>query len=256
MLDMAFDFYFPRLVHLREDYFLKPDWPELSNPYEPNATPDGYKKKPVQLYKLDWASFNKRKQSQFDEWKQKYHPKDKNLRFVPSLPEKYELVYDLIFCLDYKYLTEIWRCCQTALIERGRHRPFDTMIRDICQEPVHAYVYVAFRLICDCIFDEKKHGYRDHDWVRRISWHAMLYSFWSGQTGRGLLWDRARMDELDPEKWAGCKLFKPLEKEAEEFWEDMKKHEEHQIVAGTPGHQMSATTTGTSPSKPASKRSK
>ena len=181
MLDMNFDFYFPRLVHHAE------------------ATLKGALR--IQLYKLDW------------------HKKP------GGLPEQYDsIIKDMVFHLDGKYLAEIHHCCQMALIERGKQRPFDTMIRDVCQEPVHGYVFVAFRLMCDCIFDEERHYYREHDWVRRISWHAMLYKFWHGQTGGGLLWDRAKMEELEPEQWKGWG--EPLEPEAEQFYFDMKAYNE------------------------------
>lgn len=217
MLDMALDFYFPRLVHHSESTLT----------HHGHVAPDdwsGKTHKKVQLYRLDWKGFEVKKAEKFWDWASEYHS-DKTVEYIPSLPEKYcSVIDDLVFHLDQKYLAEIHHCCQMAIMERCKRRPFDTMVRDFCLEPSTAYVYVAFRLICDCVFDEDKHYYRQHDWVRRIAHHAMLYKFWHHQTGRGLLWERAKMSELADV---------PSKSEVFLFYNDMKAHDKLVVDAET-----------------------
>jgi len=229
MLDMAFgSIRFPRLIHQGEDYRLKANWPQLSNPHQPNEIPSGYEKKKVHLYSLDWGSFDDRKREKFWDWVKKHHPKNGDLQYVPSLPEKYtQAIDDLVFCLDTRYLDEIHRCSRMAFMEWSQQRHFDTSVRDMCLEPAKAYVTVAFRLICDCPFDRAAHRFREHDWVRRIASHAMLYRFWDGQTGGGLLWDNAEMEKLNPENWPA--VWKPMDPEVAQFYADMKLHEEEKF---------------------------
>jgi len=172
MLDMSFDFKFPHLAHYKSASLVRNEWSHDDPPKLISQSG-----KPVQLFKLDWKNFD--------------------LDFLPILPNQYdELISGLVFSLNEKYLHEIHHSARMAFIERSRHRGFDTAIRDVCLTPVDAYIYVAFRLICDCVFDEEKKYWREHDWVRTIAPHAMLLKFWYRQTGDGLLWEKAQMDRL------------------------------------------------------------
>lgn len=231
MLDMALgSVHFPHLHHYAKSTLIRPVWDNNPDPSE--AKKMGETSTPVQLFKLDWESFEQKKKDKFWEWKKKYQPDKENFVWVEPLPEKYmKVIGGLVFCLRKDYLSEIRYCTQMAFMEWSKQRHFDTFIREMCLEPAQAYVRVAFKLICDCPFDENRNYYREHDWVRRIAVHAMLYRFWHRQTGRGLLWRNAEMDQLDPDQWSGWG--RPLEPEVLQFYQDMKAHDEDQIERQT-----------------------
>ena len=227
MLDMALgSIRFPNLRHYVESTLIRPKWD--GNPDPSKSKKVGEIRTPVHLYKLDWESFEQSKKDKFWEWVKKYHPRNERLAWVEPLPEKYmEVLDDLVFCLRKDYLSEIRYCTQMAFMEWSKQRHFDTSIREMCLEPAQAYVRVAFKLICDCPFDEERHYYKEHDWIRRIAVHAMLYRFWHGQTGRGLLWRNAEMEQLNPENWPT--VWKSMDPEVIKFYQDMKSHDEDQI---------------------------
>ncbi len=223
MLDMALgSIHFPNLLHHAESTLIRPKWDD--NPDPSKTKKIGAISTPVHLYKLDWESFEKKKKDRFND----------DMAWIDPLPNEYmKTLNDLVFCLRKDYLSEIRYCTRMAFLEWGKQRHFDTVIREVCLEPAQAYVRVAFKLICDCPFDEEKHYYREHDWVRRIAVHAMLYRFWHGQTGRGLLWRNAEMDRLDPDQWAGWD--RPLEPKVLQFYQDMQLHDKDQIERLTVG---------------------
>jgi len=184
MLDIRNKLHFPRLKFHKESKLMA----------------DGVFKKNVKLYKLDWEKFDDYFEKSFNDWKKECHP-TKNIWYTKGLSDYYDkIISNLVFSLDYAYLNEIHRCCQQAYIERGRSRGFDTMIRDICLTPSDAYVFTAFRLLGDCIFNEENKYWERDIGFNNIGWRGMLYKFWAPQTGRGLVWDKAKMDDLDVDK--------------------------------------------------------
>lgn len=193
MLDMSFDFKFPHLAYYKSASLVR------SEQSHNKSSKSG---RPIQLFKLDWGTFE----------------------LAPILPKQYdEVISNLVFSLDEKYLHEIHHSTRMAFIERSRHRGFDTAIRDICLAPVDTYIYVAFRLICDCVFDEEKKYWREHDWVRTIAHHAMLLKFWHRQTGAGLLWEKAQMD----------RLLQHSDEKVQLFYKDMLLHSDEMIAPAT-----------------------
>ena len=176
--------HFPKLKFFKKDFIAKVTDSSLTE------------KKSVNLYKIDWLDFEKRKEERFNSWRETYH-KDKNLWYVKSLPDPYfDQLSDVVFCLDHLYLNEIQRCCRHAKSERERNWSFDTNVRDKCLEIPESYIDVSFYLLCDCLFSVENHyWHRDFDF-RKITLSCLLYSFWKGQTIRGLLWERARLYEI------------------------------------------------------------
>ena len=152
------------------------------------------KKKP--LYRLDWSKLEAHRREHFDQWRKSCWPDREDLHFVPGLPIAYEsLVKDAVFALDSRYEAEIIRNCHRAVQEWGLTRYFDTMIREMCLEPAEAHARVAVELIGDCIINPDSQGYAS--WARKkIFVSATLWKLWYKQTGRGLLYDRAQLDNL------------------------------------------------------------
>ena len=182
MLDMHNKLSFPRLQYVKKSVLIKKRYENVS----PHTNKDqweeiGEEAKPVSLFKLDWSNHRTR-----------------YLKDDLALPKEWGKHFDdLLFVLNKSYLNEIHRQSEMAFTEWARSRSFDTMIRDVCLEPVTAHIWVAFRLICDCIFDDERKYYREHDWVRNLSANALVYRFWHGQTGDGLLWYKSKMDKVE-----------------------------------------------------------
>lgn len=148
-----------------------------------------------QLYSLDWSKFNIEIEKDFRERIDKSIYK--GMSYYGALPEKWETtLHSFIFSLNSNYLQEIRSNIIIANTGWSTPRPFDTMIRDICLGPYIESIYVAFRLLGDCVFDIDD-GYFSRKLYRKIATQLMLVKFWTHQTGRGLIEDHARMSILD-----------------------------------------------------------
>jgi hypothetical protein len=176
---------FPSLVHVGETQFSA--WQE--------------KGKSTTLYRLDWSRLDSEREQHWLKSHAKNQIQTSDQTFVlaeypGSLPEPYDTwVKNMIFSVPRSYVDEIHRVCRMASIEWATERHFDTMIRDICLEPAIAYTYVGFRLLSDCLYDSKTaFFYRGND--KTFAPQALLYKFWSGQTGRGLLRSHARFEKI------------------------------------------------------------
>lgn len=168
----------------------------LTHPLFPNLVRQGEvsfkswsdSNKTTDLYRLDW--------SHLDEIKRKRFVDDARTSSMVSeypgtLPEPYNSwIQKLVFTIPVDYMEEIRRCSRVAQLEYCTPRHFDTMIRGICLEPAISYIYVAFRMIADCVYDpDTNYFYRGPDKI--IIPQALLYKFWCGQTGYGLLKDHS-----------------------------------------------------------------
>lgn len=156
--------------------------------------------KSTDIYKLNWAPMDEAREYNWIRWKgngpltsdQTFYL----IKYPGIMPRKYdEWVKDLLFAIPRHYLDEIRRTANLAVLEWGRERGFDTMIREICLEPAINYTYVSFRLLADCIYDPETNYFDRHD-DKIIAPQALLYKFWSGQTGRGLIRDHAKFDKI------------------------------------------------------------
>jgi len=206
MLDMKHKLDFPSLNFVKEGQLIRRKYDANDDPQESKLISIG--SKTVKLYALDWTGFDERRKGKFEKWRNIYikDPDTYNkLQYIQALPDPYENIFsNLIFALDYKYLNEIHRHTELAYTEWGRSRGFDTMIRDICLDPVATHIWVAFRLLCDCIYDEHIRYWSRNDWIGRCSRHALCYKFWRGQTGGGLVYGKANMQNLDLKNLKYC----------------------------------------------------
>jgi len=124
----------------------------------------------------------------------------------------------MIFAIPQTYMTEIHRCVHLALFEWGTNRPFDIMIRKICLEPAISYIFVSFRLIADCLYDKKtNYFYRGEDKI--FATQAMLYKFWSFQTGCGLIKKHAHFERLNTENNTVKEFLKIINEHEKKFLE-------------------------------------
>ena len=206
MLGITNNLYFPKLVYL--------ETVTLNHPESPRE---------ISVFKLDWSKMDEILKKKHFEWKEKYWPKE-NIPYIEPLPEIYEkIISNLLFALDRNYLNEIHRCCRRANEEWNISRPFDTVIRDMCLEPAISCVYVAFKLLADCTFDnETKYFSRDYD-LRFIVPHLMGYRFWCHQTGRGMIMEHSKIDKLT----SGLPFYKKqLADKINEMVFELKKHNE------------------------------
>ena len=182
MIRRVFSLRFPSLVH------------HCTIPHYQN------KNKELNIYRLDWTSFDAAKQEKHEAWRKEHHPHCE-VPWVPALPKKYQdEVNEFKFAITRSYLDEIRRNSLRGLDEWSLERGFDTCIREMCLKAGIAHIEIAFSLLNDCIFDlNKNYWSRDYS---EVSLSSMLYRFWHHQTGRGLLSSRALFPELK-EKAAG-----------------------------------------------------
>ena len=174
------------------------------------------------LYTLDWNPIDKTRRDRYvksivDEVKG--IPIDKLYPFTTMPPPYNKWIKGLFFVIPHNYMEEIRRCARLGVIEWSTARPFDTMIKGICLEPAIDYIFVAFRLLADCVYDKKtEYYYRGKDKI--FIAQALLYKFWSFQTGSGLIKDHAQFKRLECYRNVG--LDTP---ELEEFIKAINKHE-------------------------------
>lgn len=179
MLKLERRLYFPRLVKIGETTFKS--W--------------GESQETTSVYELNWDEKERAMKGKHEKWLKGHHPSF-NIPFMDDLPEPYnQWMRKMQYAIPVKYLREIRRCAQMAVFEFNNPRSFDTMIREICLGPGIKFVYVAFRLIADCLYDPNtEYFYRGEDKV--FLDNALLYKFWMNQTGRGVVWEHAEMDRL------------------------------------------------------------
>jgi hypothetical protein len=153
------------------------------------------------LYRLDWSRADSAREASWVKWVGD-RPSTSNTttylcKYHGTLPKKYDdWVKSMLFAIPQNYFDEIRRTARMGLIEWSTGRPFDTMIRDICLQPAIGYIFTSFRLLADCLYDEKtNYFYRGPDKV--IAPQALLYKFWSGQTGGGLVRDHAHFNRIE-----------------------------------------------------------
>lgn len=148
-------------------------------------------RKNTSIFSLDWSKKEPKLQETIPNAMKHITFKD--------LPDKWdEYVKSRIFAIPVNYLDEIHHHSQQAASEWNRSPlSFDTMMRDICISPAKGHVTAAFKLLWDCVYDVETEYYSRNFLDQLTLDHLMIYKFWSGQTGRGLLWKNAEMDEIE-----------------------------------------------------------
>jgi len=150
----------------------------------------------IPLYRLDWSKFDAHSKQTLEKWNNLYKP-DVQVPFFSIVPEKIEgLLNDRTFLLEGKYLSEINRCFRQAFEEWQIKKPFDSVIVGTTMEIQKAYVFVGFKLLCDCLFNEKSF-YFEKSVLKKIAPHAMAARFWQQYVGTGLIEEFAYIDKLE-----------------------------------------------------------
>ncbi len=203
MLGIDNQLLFPRLVHLKQSVIKGKGW-----------------QKQVGLYKLDWSLPTKVKKSKFESWLNKNYPDFADTEWPGEVPDQYNIYLDnLIFALDSDAIDEIHRNCQCALVEWNTRRPFDTVIADMCRKTAVTHSQVAFKLLCDYIYDEKEESFSRNS-MKYVSSYIMLMKFWMYQTGTGLILEFSDIQTL---AWLAGNS-KTVKDTAREVMGNMKKH--------------------------------
>ena len=156
-------------------------------------------KEKAYLYKLDWSKKDKScKERETKMLRVVRKPKGgiRTVPFIDLIPKSVDRwLKELVFAIDDDYMQGIRRNSRKGFDEWNEERPFDSAIRDMCLMPAEKFIEVAFRLLDDCIFDEKKHYWYTGP-KKWIIWHALVYKFWAHQTGNGLLSRFAHFEDL------------------------------------------------------------
>lgn len=172
--------------------------------------------KTTPLFRLDWRRVDEYKINEYSDWINKYwrdkYPPDLQGKSPATLPIALdELVCDLEFAVPKSYAAEIDHFTDLYVSEARRKREMDTVIRDMCGQVRVKAMNSALKLLADCAIDRKTGGWlrsmtvnlqaSDQGcWPVTIDKHILqsllMYKFWYGVTGRGLVWEFAEFDKL------------------------------------------------------------
>lgn len=117
--------------------------------------------------------------------------------FAVPLPEKYLWMSEGAFAIRGNYGQAIAHYSQLALIEAAKVSMFglDTMMREASHKVSEQAAFTAFRLLSDCDYDPQTQ-YWSRAPERLILPYLLAWRFWQKQTGRGLIWEKAKIPEL------------------------------------------------------------
>lgn len=165
----------------------------------------------TKLYKLDWQGFDSTINDKFQsDWKSVHIPdpeapikmpdlwllSKKDIPIVQIFNKQYEdILQSLLFAVPQNYAEEIRNSTQAAILEWNKERHFDTVIREMCLKPAIKHIEVAFKLLCDCIYDEKTNYFSRTD-NKYLLPHVLLFRFWQHQTGSGCIMNNSDFDTL------------------------------------------------------------
>lgn len=188
MLGSGPELRFPKLVHVGYTTLTAPK--QLRVPIEQAEDAE------IALYRLDWTDLEAWRRLEHERWVTRNAKKE--YPYQEPLPEPYaQQLAAARFAIRPEYYGELARNGQRAAEEWRVYRPFDTAVREMCLGPAMAHVEVAVDLLMDCLFDE---GRLEFAWRRHghkmILESSILWLIWYRQTGGGLLWKRARLDDL------------------------------------------------------------
>lgn len=180
------------------------------------------------LFKLDWDSVDTYKKGEYNKWitepnDMKPAPEAKTWELASgalaspawkdqsadaneihtqgwspdTLPPELDFkVKDLCFALSDDYKRGIQHFARLFVEERTRKWGFDTCVRDHCMKASAAAINTAFYLLSDCMHHDEIEGWYRGPW-KRIYLYAMQFKFWRLYTGRGLVWGKADLPELE-----------------------------------------------------------
>jgi hypothetical protein len=151
--------------------------------------------KTTKIYKLNWNNFDDIILKRHQEFNQKCWP-NQSIPIVQKFDPHYEeILQSLKFAVPIHYMDAIHDATNSAMSEWNKERRFDTNIREMCLQPAIKFVEVAFRLLCDCAYDEiTNYFYRAEN--KYLLPHLLLFRFWQNQTGAGLIEEHAGFGEL------------------------------------------------------------
>lgn len=175
---------FPRLRRLGECHVV-----HKANPAEQPPSQRG-------LYQLDWMQCDAIKLDDHVKWVNDHH-EGKDIPFVPTLPKIIdETVCNQLFALNGEYLRAIRSHTRMARDVWNLGLSMDTMARDRALSPTAALVWSALWLLADCAYDPETQYYI-RTATKIILPYAMAWKFWQYQTGRGLIWRKAKLHKLE-----------------------------------------------------------
>jgi hypothetical protein len=150
------------------------------------------------LYELDWSTQTEKIQSDWyrniDRMAKEGMPVE-DMEFKWWTPEPYrEQVEQLRFLLDSSYMRGIHKMVRYGMEIWNDSWDFDTNIRDACSGPAVEAIWCAFMLLEDCLYNEGRNFYERDPAISEIALCSMCLRFWDHQTGRGLLWDFAKVE--------------------------------------------------------------
>lgn len=170
MFRIPHNFIFPRLVSLKELKFKS--WSNQDT---------------TTLYKLDWDTHDSKKLKRHEKRNRECWP-SKDIPFIQVFPEPYEsLLKNFRYTIPQNYIEEIRHSTFKAVKEWNMPRHFETNIRDICLTPAIEHIKVAFRLLNDCLYDEKENYFLRSPFKHIFYPQLHLIRFWQHQTGPALI---------------------------------------------------------------------
>lgn len=157
------------------------------------------------LCKLDWTEIDNHKIKRSKEWisqfllEKRSKDEDRILKLILDeydwerelYPNQFKHLFSLLdsFKIPKSYYEECKHFEDLALSEWNRRRPFDTAVREECLSVAIESSYLYFYMIKDAlmIYD----GRVDNSEMLQIIESVSLFRFWKGQTGSGLVVQKA-----------------------------------------------------------------
>lgn len=150
----------------------------------------------LRLFRLDWSQQEANIMRKHAMWLQSQHP-GKIIPCLGGLPEPYnKQLNTCIFAISDDYLKEIRYHTREGLAAWNRNLRFDTIIREECLGPGISHIRVSFALLADCLYDPDNQ-YWDRSDFKQILKYIMAIKFWFYQTGRGMAFRHAGLEELE-----------------------------------------------------------
>lgn len=188
---------FPDLIHVRDvDYMV------------PNGDTGIIRQR--KIYKLDWSIIDKQKEEEYKRWlepieriPERIGVRERSYKTInktqKTLPKKYDdWVKNLEFDISRPFLKEIQHLTKLFQTEWNRSRGLgSTHATEVCLDVPISAAKCAFDLLSQCAYDsENDCSYNRNDDYILIK-HALLYKFWVGKTGRGLVKNNSGFDRLE-----------------------------------------------------------
>ncbi|KKN98492.1 hypothetical protein LCGC14_0146030 [marine sediment metagenome] len=199
--------YFPQLFQVHGEATLDGPDPIKNLEFLYNGEPV-----PKNFYVLDW---NK----SLDIASKRYGDR---IPIFPNAPEWLDDVDKAVYVLSSNYVDGVRKAAKLAVSAWNEEWYFDTIVRDQGLKPAIEYVYYAFYLLADCLYDLETKYFARHP-LRSILPQILAFEFWWFQTGSGNILEHSKtpsVADVERSMQAGASSINEIQLEWSKYAED------------------------------------